>query len=417
MQNIEQIAKIIENNGGRLYLVGGALRDKLMGLKEMDKDYCITGLSKQKFQSLFPNAKIQGKDFPVFILNNQEFALARKEKKLGVGHKDFEFLANETITIEEELARRDVTINSIAEDVLTKQVIDPFEGRKDIKNKILRQTTNAFKEDPLRAYRIARFAAVLGFTVEENTITSMYELKDELLALSKERVFTEFKKALVSNSPSVFFDVLRRADILGVHFLEIAQLIGKEQPLKYHPEGDSYNHTMIVVDNSTKLTNNLEIRFSCLVHDLGKGTTPNEILPHHYGHEERGIEQVTALARRIGIPKSWEKCGRTAAKWHMKAGIFNKMTAKKKVEFIENVDKTILGLEGIKIVAVCDKARGKEGLQEQLQQMDFDKLGKKCLEQINGGYITNKYPNKKGNEIAQCLHEERVKWMKLIDKN
>lgn len=418
MQKIEKVAKIIEENGGRLYLVGGAIRDRLLNIEEKhDKDYCVTGFSKEKFQKLFPQAKIQGKDFPVFILENQEFALARRERKVGIGHKEFEFFANESVSIEEDLARRDVTINSIAEDVLTKKLIDPFNGKKDIQNKILKKTTNAFKEDPLRAYRVARFAATLDFIVEPTTLKAMEELKEELTSLSKERVFTEFQKALASHRPSKFFDTLRKANILDVHFLEIAQLIGKTQPVEHHPEGDSYNHTMIVVDNSTKLTNNLEVRYSCLVHDLGKGTTPKEMLPHHYGHDERGIVEIANLSKKIGIPNNWEKCGKTACKWHMKAGIYEKMTAKKQVDLIEQVTKSILGLDGLKIVVACDKSREGKDLEEQLNQISFEKIGKKCLEEINGNRIKEKYPNIEGIELAKRLHEERIKWIKAIDKS
>ncbi len=418
MQKIEKIAKIIEENGGRLYLVGGAIRDRILGIEqEKDKDYCVTGFSQEKFQNLFPNAKIQGKDFPVFILENQEFALARKERKTGIGHKKFEFLVDENISIEEDLARRDLTINSIAENVLTKELIDPFDGKKDIQNKILRKTTNAFQEDPLRAYRVARFSATLGFTVEPETLKAMEKLKQELTSLSKERVFTELQKALASHQPSKFFETLKKANILQVHFLEIAQLIGKIQPVEHHPEGDSYQHTMIVVDNSTKLTENLAIRYSCLVHDLGKGLTPKEMLPHHYGHDEKGVEQVANLSKKIGVPHQWEKCGKVACKWHMKAGIYEKMTAKKQVDLIENVAKTILGLEGLKIVVACDKAREAKDLEEQFNQIQFEKIGKKCLEEINGNKIKKKYPNIEGIELAKRLHEERIKWIKAIDKN
>ena len=327
---MQKIAQVIKENGGTLYLVGGALRDKILGKEEVDEDYCATGLSKEKFQKLFPKAKIQGKDFPVFILEGKEIAIARKERKTGIGHKEFEFLANETITIQEDLARRDITINSMAQNVLTKEIIDPFDGKKDIEKKIIRKTSNAFSEDPLRVYRVARFAASLDFKVELNTLKSMQELKQELTSLSKERVFTELEKALKTNKPSNFFNVLRKAGVLGVHFPEIENLIGKVQPEKYHPEGDSYNHTMIVVDNSAKLTDNLAIRFSCLVHDLGKGITPKDMLPHHYGHDEKGIKLVQILGNRIGVPNSWVKCGKVAAKWHMKGGILNKLRLKKK---------------------------------------------------------------------------------------
>ncbi len=413
MLSISEIAEKIKNEGGTLYLVGGAIRNKYLHLPITDEDYCITGLSKEKFKMLFPEAKLQGKDFPVFILNNKEFALARKERKSGVGHKAFQFFADESVTIEQDLARRDVTINSIAQNVLTGEIIDPFGGIEDIKIGCLRKTTNAFKEDPLRVYRVARFSAVLGFKVEQNTLKEMKLLKDELATLSKERVFVEFKKALASNNPSNFFNVLKDAQVLDVHFKEIANLIGKVQPIKWHPEGDSYNHTMIAVDNSTKLTNNLSIRFSCLVHDLGKSETPKEILPHHYGHDERGVKLVNTLANRIAIPISWAKCGKIAAKWHMKAGIFEEMSASKKVELIEHVANSMLGLEGLKIVVACDKSRS--NLKSTLNSITFDKIGKECLSKINGEFIKNKYPKIEGEQFGKKLHEERVKWIKSID--
>ncbi len=429
-----EVAQKIQKAGGRLYLVGGAIRDKLLGIPVTDEDYCVTGLTSEQFKKIFPEAKIQGKDFPVFILNKKEIALARKERKTGVGHKEFEFITNPEITIEQDLERRDLTINSIAQEVLTGKIIDPFNGKEDIENKVLRKTTNAFSEDPLRVYRVARFAATLSsklnekqksednnlnkniFTVDKSTLESMYQLKDELTSLSKERVFNEFRKALASKKPSIFFDVLRQSQVLEVHFKEIAQLIGKKQPEKYHPEGDSYIHTMIVVDNSSKLTDDLAIRFSCLVHDLGKGVTPKAILPHHYGHDEKGVKLVQNLGNRIGVPTSWIKCGKTSCKWHMKAGIFERMTPKKQVELIEAVDKSMLGLDGLKVVVACDKNRNKEDLKNTFNKITFADLGKKCINEINGDIIQKKYPNIEGQLIGEKLHEERINWIKSIDR-
>ncbi len=405
MQDMLEIAEKINKEGGQLYLVGGAVRDKILNKQITDEDYCVTGITAEKFIQLFPQAKVQGKSFPVFILNNKEIALARKETKIGKGHKQFQFNISSNISIQEDLARRDLTINSIAQNVLTKEIIDPFNGIKDIKNKILRRTTQAFLEDPLRVYRTARFAATLEFTVEEQTLKAMEKLKPELNTLSKERIFIELKKALASNKPSIFFEVLKQANVLDIHFKEIYNLIGKIQPKKYHPEGDSYNHTMIVVDKSAKLTNNLAIRYSCLVHDLGKGITPKEILPHHYGHDEKGVKIVEEFSNKIGVPNSWKKCGKTAAKWHMKAGIFEQMTPAKKIELIENLANSMLGLEGMKIVVACDKDR-KDSI------ITFDTIGKQCLTQINGEFINKKYPNIKGEEFGKKLHQERINWIK-----
>lgn len=319
---IEEIARIIKNNGGNLYLVGGAVRDTILDRQIKDEDYCVTGISNDSFLKIFPNAKIQGKSFPVFIIEGKEFALARTETKIGRGHKEFKIEANENITIEEDLKRRDITINSMAQEVLTKAIIDPFEGREDLKNGVIRATSEKFKEDPLRVYRVARIAAMLGFEVDECTMKLMNSLKDELLSLSKERVFTEFRRALETDKPSIFFNVLRDAEVLDVHFKEVYDLIGAIQPIKYHPEGDSYNHTMLALDNSAKITNNARLRFCVLVHDLGKGRTPKEMYPHHYNHEKRGVEPLKELSAKIGVPNIWKKSALTAVLEHMKGRNF-----------------------------------------------------------------------------------------------
>lgn len=406
---IKEIANKIKNAGGNLFLVGGAIRDKILQKEIFDEDYCVTGLLTEEFENLFPNAYIRGKNFPVYDMENCEFALARKERKITSGHKGFEFDANKNITIEQDLSRRDITINSIAQEVLTGKIIDPFNGIEDIKNGIIRKTTDAFNEDPLRVYRVARFASTLEFKVEKETLEAMNSLKQELHTLSKERVFTEFKKALEAKKTSIFFNVLRQANVLDVHFKEIYNLIGKEQPIQYHPEGDSYNHTMIVVDNSSKLTNDLEIKFACLVHDLGKGNTPENILPHHYGHDERGIKLVSELGKRIGIPNNWIKCGKLACKLHMKAGIFEKMTPAKQVDLIDESNKSILGLDGLKIVVMCDKERN--GV---FPNVIFDKIGKDVLSNITGDYIKEKYKIEDGIQIKNRLREERIKYIKTL---
>lgn len=406
--DIIEITKKIEQEGGGVYLVGGAIRDELIGKESYDRDYCVTGISKDTFIKLFPNAKLRGKSFEVFDIDKVEFALARKEQKSGIGHKEFNIKTGKDITIQEDLARRDITINSIAKDVLTNEIIDPFNGVKDIQEKIIKATTKAFAEDPLRVYRVARIAAETGFTIEDNTIKLMNSLKNELNTLSKERVFTEFRKALSANKPSIFFQVLRQADVLQIHFKEIYDLIGSLQPIEYHPEGDSYNHTMIVVDKAAELTDNLEIRFSALVHDLGKGITPKEMYPHHYGHDEKGAEIVEKFGQKLGVPHSWIVCGKVSCKEHMKGGIFYKMSIPKKVQFIERVSKSKLGLDGLQIVVIADKCSTRD---TKLENIDFAKIGKKCINTINGQYIKEKYNIQDGPKFAEKLHQERIKWM------
>lgn len=411
---IEKIAELIEKAGGRLYLVGGAVRDSLLNRPIFDRDYCVVGLSKKEFLGLFPNAHIRGKAFEVFDLEENEFALARTEKKIGLGHKEFEITTNKNITIEEDLKRRDITINAIAKDVLTEEIIDPFNAIYDIKNKIIRAVGKSFLEDPLRVYRTARFASQLEFEVEESTLQLMNGLRDELGTLSKERVFVEFKKALGSDKPSTFFNVLRKANVLDIHFKEIYNLIGSLQPEKYHPEGDSYNHTMIAVDNSTKLTDDLLIRYSALVHDLGKGVTPKEMYPHHHGHEEKGIGEVRNLSNRIGVPNSWKKAGIISSKEHIRGGIFSQMKVAKQVEFIERVSKSILGLEGLQIVVYSDKNRLGDFSEEEKKSRNFLDIANKLLDKIDGDYIKKKYNIKPGIEFGEKLHEERIKYLETL---
>lgn len=411
---IEEIATLIKQSGGNTYLVGGAVRDAILNKPIKDEDYCITGFTSEKFLQLFPNAKVRGKAFEVFDLEGKEFALARRETKIGKGHKEFVIETNEEITIEEDLKRRDITINSIAQDVLTKEIIDPFGGKEDLENKIIRATSSRFSEDPLRVYRVARIASSLNFIVSRKTLNMMNKLKDELLTLSKERVFAEFRKALETDKPSIFFKVLRDAEVLDVHFKEVYDLIGAIQPIKYHPEGDSYNHTMLALDNSAKLTKDVKVRFCTLVHDLGKGRTPKEMYPHHYNHEQRGQEPVRNLCKMLGTPNDWKKMGITAVLEHMKGGIFPQMTIAKKVSFIEKIDKSSLGLKGLQIVVYSDRCRNADSSKEEIkdEKYDFYKIGNKMLKTIDGEYIKKKFNLKPGIEFGKKLHEERVKWLK-----
>lgn len=408
---VEEIANKIKEKGGSLYLVGGAVRNKFLNLEIHDEDYCVCGLTEEEFIKLFPNAKPRGKAFKVFDLDGKEFALARKDVKKGLGHKDFEIQSNPKITIEEDLYRRDITINSIAENVLTKEIIDPFNGIKDIQNKIIRATSLSFKDDPLRVYRVARFASQLEFNVDVETIKLMKSMKSELSTLSKERVFEELKKALATDKPSIFFEVLRKADVLDAHFKEINDLIGVLQPEKYHPEGDAYNHTMLVLDYVSQNTKDLSIRFSALVHDLGKGLTPKKEYPHHYGHEDKGVALVGTLGNRIGAKNEWIKAGKVACREHMRGGIFYKMKPSTKVDFIERVSKTKLGLDGLQLIVNADKLSGGRIPQG---NFNFADIGKKCLEEVNGDFIKQKYNIKEGIEFYKILRQERIEWIKQL---
>lgn len=412
LKNIKNIASKIKLKGGNLYLVGGAIRDELLGLIKHDEDYCVTGISFDEFKELFPYAIVRGKDFPVFAIDDKEFAIGRKERKIGLGHNSFEIETDKKITIEEDLKRRDITINAIAKEVLTGRIIDPFNGQNDLKNHIIRAVSSHFDEDPLRVYRVARFASQFCFTVEENTIKMMSSLRNELSSLSVERVFLELKKAILTEKPSIFFNVLRKANVLDIHFKEIYNLIGAEQPIKYHPEGDSYNHTMIVLDKvavETKDLDNerkLELRFSALVHDIGKSVTSKEEYPHHINHEKNGAKLVNNMGKRLKIPNRLIKCGKTACLEHMRGGIFDQMTASKKVSFIERIDNTILGLDGLQIIVDADNMSENKDI-NQFKDIGYDVLG--CT---NGNKIMNEYGIVEGKQVANKMHEIRVLYLK-----
>lgn len=408
MLDIIEIANRIEARDGRLYLVGGAVRDSLLGLLNHDEDYCVTGISFDDFSEIFPEAHIRGKDFPVFSIDDKEFAIARRERKIGVGHNSFEVEVDKKITIEEDLERRDITINAMAKEVLSGKLIDPFGGKCDLNKHIIRAVSGHFVEDPLRVYRVARFASQFDFFVEDNTINMMHELKNELRSLSVERVYSEFSRALKTDKPSAFFETLRRANVLESHFEEIYDLIGAEQPAKYHPEGDSYNHTMIVLNRVADRTKGLdderklELRFSALVHDLGKGATPKEEYPHHFMHEERGAERVKNIGKRMKLPTRLIKCGITSCLEHMKGGIFDKMTFAKKVSFIERVNSTILGLEGLQIIVDADNMSEDENANQ------FAVLGNAVINCVNGEEVMKQYGIESGKRVADKMHEIRV---------
>lgn len=400
--DIKVIAEKIHKNGGRLYLVGGAVRNLLLGITPKDYDYCVTGLTADEFLEIFPNAFLRGKDFPVFDLNNTEFALARKEHKSTIGHTGFKIDTNKSITIEDDLKRRDLTINSIAMDVLTEKIIDPFNGKKDIDNKLIKATSNAFNEDPLRVYRAARFSAEYDFEIDSDTLVLMTSLRDELHTLSAERVFAEFRKALCSKKPSQFFIALKNCNCLDIHFKEIYNLIGIEQPLKYHPEGDVFNHTMEVIERAAQQSDDELIRFAALVHDFGKIATPKNILPHHYNHENNGDAFVVEFCKHLKLPNDYKKVGLTSCKEHMLAGKYNELKYSTKVDFLSRISKTLLGIKGLEIIANSDKKRE--------IKIEFASIGEKMIKEINGKTVDIK--NLDYHKAKDKIRQARIDWLK-----
>ena len=293
----------------KIYLVGGAVRDTLLNQTVVDKDYVVVGSSVEEM--LEQGYQQVGKDFPVFLhpKTQQEYALARTERKTGYGYQGFSCNANKQVTLEEDLLRRDLTINAIAQDEQG-TLYDPFQGIKDIEAKILRHVSQAFVEDPLRVLRVARFAARfhhLGFTVAPETLQLMTDIANsgELEHLTPERVWQECDKALGSQSPQIFFEVLRQCQALVVLFPEIDELFGVPQPEKWHPEIDSGIHTLMVLEQTSLLSVNKAVRFAALVHDLGKALTPKQDWPKHYGHGQKGLPAIKALCARIKVPNDY----------------------------------------------------------------------------------------------------------------
>jgi len=355
---LQTTAERFQQLGGRLYLVGGAVRDRLMGRPVTDFDCCVVGLTEEQFSAAFPGAFLAGRDFPVFRMTLDdtvaEFALARTERKIAPGHSGFDIRADGAVSIEDDLSRRDFTINALALDVLTADLIDIHHGLADIQHATIRAVSDAFTEDPLRAYRAARFAAQLGFTIEPQTMNRIASLRAELLALSAERVFEELKKALRSAHPSRFFRSLAEAHVLDVHFPELASLIGVAQPVKYHPEGDAFEHTLQVLDAAAELSTRDEVRFSALVHDLGKGITPREQWPAHRGHEANGVPLVHDLCTRLKVPKQWAQAARFATAQHMKIHNLHGMKPQTVVELLCAAERNPLGVDGFSLIGLAD---------------------------------------------------------------
>lgn len=405
------VAKKIESKGGRLYLVGGALRDEIMGKEFHDKDYCVTGIEAKEFLEMFPRAFVIGKDFPVFLIDNCELALARKERKISKGYKGFEIETSKLLTIEDDLKRRDITINAIAKDVLTGEIIDPFNGIEDIKNKKIRHISDSFTEDPLRVYRVARFAAALEFDVDNETLKLMNCIKDELATITPERVFIELEKALNTKKPSIFFKVLRNSNVLDVHFKEIYDLIGVPQPNKYHPEGDVFNHTMIVLDKVSARTNDTYVRFAALVHDLGKAKTPTEILPQHIGHEIAGVELVDDISKRLKVPYRWNFFGEIVARYHMKAGICTSMRPYKQAKLFYILNRTI-GLDNMQIISDADDMLDRP-------KVNYSSIAKEVLNKINGKTLIEQgiYPHKIGRKnFISLVFQKQAELIKEIEE-
>lgn len=302
------------------YLVGGAVRDALLGLPVKDKDWVVVGATPQ--QMLDAGYQQVGRDFPVFLhpVTREEYALARTERKSGAGYTGFTCYAAPDVTLEQDLLRRDLTVNALAQDN-DGHVIDPYGGLSDLKNRLLRHVSPAFSEDPLRVLRVARFAARyahLSFRIADETLRLMQEITraGELDHLTPERVWKETENALTTRNPQVYFQTLRDCGALNVLFPEIDALYGVPAPAKWHPEIDTGVHTLMTLTMAAMLSPSVDIRFATLCHDVGKALTPKELWPRHHGHGAAGVRLVSQLCERLRVPNEIRDLAKLVAEFH-----------------------------------------------------------------------------------------------------
>lgn len=360
----------------RMFLVGGFVRDHLMGMFPNDRDYVVTGAIEEEFVKsnvFFEKFEKVGAAFPVYLdTQGNEWALARRERKSGTGYHGFDVEFGPEVTIEEDLSRRDLTINAMAieifDDAVTRvtHVIDPFSGQEDIKNRILRHTSDAFQEDPVRVLRLARFRARFGsewkIAPETVALVSQMAKKGVLNELTAERVWKELSRALMEPHARLFFDTLLECDALNVLFPEVYRLKTALEARRWHPEGDAYEHTMLVLTQSVRAMDDLEDRLAALVHDFGKGLTPRDQLPKHHGHEASGVPVVEQFCNRLTVPTKMRDRVMKATRYHMHMNKLDTLNSKTFVRMFEDMDafRDPVVVEVLYRVGVND-ARGRLG--------------------------------------------------------
>lgn len=405
----------MSENSLKVYSVGGAVRDELLGLPVKDHDYVVVGTTPQAM--LDAGYRPVGKDFPVFLhpKTHEEYALARTERKTGAGYKGFVVHAAPDVTLEEDLARRDFTINAIAKDANGK-LIDPHNGRADIQAKTLRHVSAAFLEDPVRILRAARFSArFTDFSIAPETLILMRQMvqNGEVDALVPERVWQELSRGLMEAKPSRMFEVLRDCGALQKILPELDKLWGVPQPAKYHPEIDTGVHVMMVIDYAAKQNFNLPIRFAALMHDLGKGTTPIEILPRHIGHEARSVTLLKDVCKRLRVPNDCKELAVMVAKFHGKLHQASNMRAETLVEFLTELDAFRQPERFNDFLKACEcDSRGRTGLENcALPEMDLILSALQAAQNIDAGAIAKQHIE--SEKIKTAVFEARLEAVKL----
>ena len=400
----------------KVYLVGGAVRDKLLGIPVQERDWVVVGSTPQ--QLLDKKFRQVGRDFPVFLHpeTKEEYALARTERKSAPGYYGFDCDFNSTVTLEEDLGRRDLTINAMAMDEQG-NLIDPYQGQQDLNNRILRHVSPAFIEDPVRVLRVARFAArfhYLGFKLANETRSLMYSMvkQGELKHLVPERVWQELQRSLSEKNPEQFILSLRSCGALQVILPELNALFGVPNPYQYHPEIDSGVHTLMVLEAAVSLSQDPVIRFAALVHDLGKALTPMGIWPKHHGHEEKGGAVIESLCSRLRIPNDYRTLANLVSRFHLKIHRLFELRASTIVRLLEQSDAFRRPQLFYNLLIVCQadaEGRGKTINYHQAPRWSY--LLSECVKVNAQALITQGY---KGSGIKEALHQHRVACVELI---
>lgn len=352
-----------------VYLVGGAVRDEQLGLPVKERDWCVVGATPDELLS--KGYRQVGKGFPVFLHpeTNEEYALARTERKTGAGYHGFEFQTSPDVTLEADLSRRDLTINAMARDA-DGNLIDPFDGMADLEHRVLRHISDAFSEDPVRILRTAKFKARfagLGFELAGETLDLMAQMVSdgEADSLQADRVWQETEAALAGPNPHLYFQVLRDCGALAVVFPELDALFGVPQPPRWHPEIDCGLHALMVLEQSAKLSDDIAVRFAALVHDLGKATTAKENLPSHPGHERRSVKLVNKMSKRLPVPRACRELGVLVAEYHAHCHRAFELRPQTILKLLKEIDAFRRPERFRKFLLACEAdARGRTGFED-----------------------------------------------------
>ena len=396
----------------QVYLVGGAVRDGLLGLTVKERDWVVVGSTREELARL--KYREVGRDFPVFLHpeSHEEYALARLERKTGPGYRGFAVEFGPDVTLKEDLARRDLTINAIAQ-ADDGTLVDPYGGRADLEARVLRHVSAAFVEDPVRVLRVARFAArfaPLGFKVAPQTMDLMRAMveRGEVNALVSERVWQETEKALRESAASEFFRVLRDCGALKIIYPEVDALYGVPQPPQWHPEIDTGIHTLMVLDQAARMSQDPKVRFAALVHDLGKGTTPPAEWPSHRGHEERSVALIDALCERLRVPGDYRDLSVIVARYHGNVHRAFELRPKTILEILEKTDAFRRPERFSQALLACEAdSRGRLGLESvAYPQRTYLQAARDAAALIKPS--AEDIALKDGAKIAARLHEARL---------